>query len=126
MKFAPQFELNFALDAQTSDALIDSASRRMTVDRNIHVTGPASELAAGLAAHFVQMNFSVSLPSIFKELIYEFALLPEQPTLLFELAKEAALQANSSRLKNFLPVAIEAQGLGDSRYVDEVATCQLG
>lgn len=59
----------------------------LTVDSNIQASFSSP---AALSANLVRMNFSVCLPALFKALIYEFVLLPEQPTVLLELSRAAA------------------------------------
>ena len=98
----------------------------LKVDRNIqasriqfpcplNATQIATSTPARLASSIVRMNFSVSLPSIFKRLIYEFALLPESPAGLLQLAREHAVDEH-----HVLAAPVELQ----SRK--EVATCQVG
>ncbi len=121
---APSLETHFDSASWKCDSI--DGEIRLTVDRGIQVVKVPSNLSTGLAANIVRMNFSVSLPSVLKALIYEFALLPEQSTFLFELANSATQQNCSGSRQDFRPLENGAQSLGDFRYVNEEATCQLG
>jgi hypothetical protein len=81
----PSLELHFDRILWKSDVIDGEIC--LTVDTNIQASFPST---AVLSANLVRMNFSVCLPSLFKALVYEFALLPEQPSVLLELARAAA------------------------------------
>ncbi len=137
-KLGPWLEARF--DSATWKCDTIDGEIQLTVDHDIQVAGARSDSSVGLAANIVRMNFSVSLPSVFKALIYEFALLPDQPTLLLELAKTAAKPPRSEGLLDVRRAVSgaeslggcrdensgAAESLGDFRYINEVATCQLG
>ena len=71
------------------------------------------------------MKFRVSLPTIFKALIYEFMLLPERPSLLMTLA-DGQLNARNS-LPDILPFPTTC-ALPQGLFIpsSEVEKCQLG
>jgi hypothetical protein len=104
---------------------------RLTVDRNLQAnsiqdqcpltaTQTTSNSPVPVASSIVRMEFSVSLPSTFKALIYEFALLPEQPTVLLDLAKAQIIGVQAINKSQTLaaPAALGSK--------QEVATCQVG
>ena len=135
---APGLETHFDSTTWKCDSLDGEIC--LTVDSDIQVIGATSNSSADLTANVVRMNYSVSLPSVFKALIYEFALLPEQPTVLLKLAKAAAKQSIINQLP-LAPVAfsvvdeatspMDRSGLtglvaSTTTATQEVATCQLG
>jgi len=80
---------------------------RLTLDRNIRLESPTSydTLAScdedagfvSLQSNFLRMKFADALPLRFKRLLYEFQLLPVQPTTLMTLAQQrlASTESNS-------------------------------
>ncbi|WP_147866216.1 CYTH domain-containing protein [Stieleria maiorica] len=106
---------------------------RLTIDRELHasrIQTPSNRQTACVPTILVRMNFAVSLPATFKTLVYEFALLPEQPTVLFDLANAAlakasidATQADATIADPLNSTKTTSTLFGSGR---EVTTCQVG
>ncbi|WP_182867154.1 VTC domain-containing protein [Rhodopirellula sp. JC639] len=105
---------------------------RLTIDRELHagrIQTSSNRQTACVPSILVRMNFAVSLPATFKALIYEFALLPEQPTVLFDLAKAALAPTSMDAAQAGATFAepksrkITSSLFGLRR---EVTTCQVG
>ena len=104
------------IESETIDGAV-----RLTIDRNILVQSLHSNHDPVIASSslpdrsVVRMKFFVSLPTVFKALVYEFALLPVTPIALdeFAIARGESIQKSISA-----PIAFEP--------IDEVATCLIG
>ncbi len=119
----PSIETHFdriALETESLDGAI-----RLTADRNIRSQnvsadgGMVTELSAPLNFNLVRMKFSVSLPSIFKALIYQFELLPANTSLYRQCVRcSAAYDGLGSTPEAFVPEYVPV--------MLEAATCKLG
>ncbi|NND97758.1 MAG: VTC domain-containing protein [Pirellulaceae bacterium] len=134
----PTLETRF--DRTTFQCATIDGEYRLTVDRNLHAQHVSQ---VSVTANIVRMNFATSLPTVFKTLIYQFALLPERPTVLLELVKSA--RTTGKRLfdgdsrQNFRRITFPLECLDDPRSLEacdapdsesrsnqQVITCQLG
>ncbi|TWT54840.1 hypothetical protein Pla22_24940 [Rubripirellula amarantea] len=114
----PQFDLGFDRAWMNCEGFDDG---RLTLDRNIRVH-PLT-FHGGVHPEFVQidtsilrMKFTGALPLMFKQLLYQFALLPVHPSILSDLANEKV--ADLSSLAITLPMS--------RGTTTEVVTCQHG
>ena len=124
-----QRSLQIQFDRLAFEADSIEGSLRMTIDRNIHcrafsdLATPTQTPSTPLPMHLVRMKYFVSLPAIFKSLIYEFALLPHPTSMYRECVLRCPVDqcaAMHHSLSNPEPIATE------SAAENEVATCQFG
>ncbi|MGB7326530.1 MAG: hypothetical protein WBD31_16770 [Rubripirellula sp.] len=94
---APELEIGF----ERSSVNLDLSGCRLTLDRNILVRALPIESEPNhnflsIDTNIVRLKFADALPLLFKQLIYQFALLPEHPSLLVTLAKKRLLSIAGS------------------------------
>ncbi|WP_372726148.1 VTC domain-containing protein [Novipirellula sp.] len=141
--------LNVRFDRLAFNADSIEGPLRLTIDRNIRcqvfsdLVNPDQNPSTPIPMHLVRMKYSVSLPAIFKSLIYEFALLPNPTSMYRECVlccpvdQCAAMyrSLHSTEHKVADPKATEpkvtqtkltAPQLAETASAEEVATCQFG
>ncbi|WP_442511995.1 VTC domain-containing protein [Novipirellula sp. SH528] len=134
VKQALQPSLNIQFDRLAMNANSIEGPIRLTVDQNIHcrshsdLVDPVNVATTQLPMHLVRMKYFVSLPAIFKSLIYEFALLPQRTSMYRQcvlhrpLDQCAAIYHSPSSTEAMSAELMSAAAVTES----EVATCQFG
>ncbi len=129
-----QPSLNIQFDRLALDATSIEGPIRLTVDQNIHcrmhseLVDPVNVATIQLPMHLVRMKYFVSLPAIFKSLIYEFALLPQRTSVYRQCVLHrpidqcAAIYRSPSSTETMSAEPLSAATVSDSQG----ATCQFG
>ncbi|WP_145420493.1 hypothetical protein [Planctomycetes bacterium K23_9] len=125
----PSLEIQFDQTSWEADSF--DGTLRLSVSRNIQAAPfqSASSSRVRIAANIVRMQFSVSLPSVLKSLIYEFALLPDQSTALLDLARAevASVVDDEATANSFQAKETHAFRVNEIQdFHQEAATCPLG
>ncbi|WP_144057951.1 VTC domain-containing protein [Novipirellula maiorica] len=129
VKHGLQRSLQIQFDRIAFNANSIEGPLRLTLDRNVHCRAfsdsvdPVRTPSTPIAMHLVRMKFFVSLPAIFKSLIYEYTLLP-QPTSMY---RECVLRYPVDQCAAmFQSLSTSDAMLAEPVATDEVATCQFG